>query len=128
MRIRKRFAPSYFSSEPLADLHLNQSLSNGNQAKPKSDQPSNPPQQPSDQNMVIIKWALHPNAAITGKRKVGVCLKTAPRSLCIIFSANMWNFHFLDLLFARKWKVGRMKRSPAVMISGNISKRREKLK
>lgn len=75
MRIRKRFAPSYFSSEPLADLHLNQSLSNGNQAKPKSDQPSNPPQQPSDQNMVIIKWALHPNAAITGKRKVGVCLK-----------------------------------------------------
>ncbi|CAA2979320.1 Hypothetical predicted protein [Olea europaea subsp. europaea] len=69
MRIRKRFAPSYFSSEPLADLHLNQSLSNGNQAKPKSDQPSNPPQQPSDQNMVIIKWALHPNAAITGKRK-----------------------------------------------------------
>ncbi|XP_022864691.1 uncharacterized protein LOC111384618 [Olea europaea var. sylvestris] len=69
MRIRKRFAPSYFSSEPLADLHLNQSLSNGNQAKPESDQPSNPPQQPSDQNMVIIKWALHPNAAITGKRK-----------------------------------------------------------
>lgn len=69
MRIRKRFASSCFTSEPLSDLQLNQSLSNGNQAKPKSDQPSNPPQKPSDQNMVIIKWALHPNAAITGEQK-----------------------------------------------------------
>ncbi|KAL2480512.1 wrc [Abeliophyllum distichum] len=79
MRIRKRFAPSSFSSEPLSDLQLNQSLvvqqqiqspSNENpsvpEAKPKSDQPSNPPKQPSDQNMVIcsekIRWVLHHNA------------------------------------------------------------------